>query len=872
MEQNTPNDNLKPSAPDAAPTGALLSKEQAKQLKKREQKADKPFGEFMPGLVRKLAKENEAHQRTRAQARSFIEIQYWGGRASYGAFRQEGGGYKWYPDQNNARLFPLNRFAQVINNLQAQAESSVTKLKVAATTEDEEKKGGAKWGDHFVGDIQERYYTSQFRQRDALFAKFSGESWRYNPWDKNAGAFERVPIPQQGQEQMGGSFMCQCGAEGSEEEASEAGGCPECGQPATMIPGQSVPVTSYQFEKRKTGEPVPVCVDPLEMTKERGRGVPQSRYVIRRRLVHVDDLEEAYEGIDIPTSADVKSPGLQVQRSLDDINPFGSVIAAGTSEGELGDYREYTQAWLQPRTYAKYTFEADCELKCGVTVPKGTRLGDLYPEGMYVALAGDTILDIQSEDGRALWVSYDYYTTTTDGKPVSDAAFLNESIQEAHSIGMDHILRDASGWGGYNKNLFDGDVPPGTPGYYVPMDLPVDGTVKPADVLTQFNGNSLSAHVPAMRQALIEDQQYVIMSFPETAGATSEGGQKTLGGYLSQLEQGTQGQKPMLANRAEADARCAEQWLHLAQKWMTGERGAKLEGQFGQAGWRWFKAADLPSDFKVSFEPDSFMPQTGQQKKARRGAFMEIATPIVQALQVMLPDDPLRPMLMNFLKGTAEDFGLSIEEDLGRQDTRRAQLKLEKFKAACEYVGDGGMTVAPDVIPDPATGQPVPNPQAGQPVPNPEALQAILNLVPYMPEIDGPGAKTQLDFFRSSVMALDDDQEENPLLAAVLVAEMQRLEQADVMHKQKQTAAMIAAQAPAMQAQAAQQQQQASSQAQGEAEGRQHERAVGAEEAAREEARRHSDLQEKEAERSHQSMMQDRQLRHESQLARMKQD
>jgi hypothetical protein len=62
-----------------------------------------------------------------------------------------------------------------------------------------------------------------------------------------------------------------------------------------------VPVTSYSFERKKTGSPVPVSVDPLEMTKERGsRGVQDSRFIMRRRLVHVDDLEEAYPNIEIP--------------------------------------------------------------------------------------------------------------------------------------------------------------------------------------------------------------------------------------------------------------------------------------------------------------------------------------------------------------------------------------------------------------------------------------------------------------------------------------------------------------------------------------------------------------------------------------------
>jgi hypothetical protein len=168
-------------------------------------------------------------------------------------------------------------------------------------------------------------------------------------------------------------------------------------------------------------------------------------------------------------------------------------------------------------------------------------------------------------------------------------------------------------------------------------------------------------------------------------------------------------------------------------------------------------------------------------------------------------------------------------------------------------------------------GQPVPNPQAGQPIPDPEALNAILNLVPYMPEIDGPGAKTQLDFFRSAVLALDDDAEENPLLVAVICAEMQRLKQADVMKGAEDTAMAIGKQGPAMQLQAAQQGQQQAAQVQGEQANAQREDQRRSEDAALEAQKREQDFGEKEAQRGHEASETDKQHRHEQSLAGMKQ-
>jgi hypothetical protein len=860
--QTAPDDSLKPSTPDAAPTGALLSREQARQIKPKEKKFDGDFKDWLEGLLKEIAKDGEAHQRAKAQLRAYNEIMYLGGRASFGRFVPMGQGWRWQPDQNNARLYPNNRFAFFVNNLKAQAESSVTKIRVEPTTEDEEKKGGAKFSDHLAEDGQKRLFTASFRQREWLYAMFSGEAYRLTRWEKEAGCLERVPVPQQAEEQVGGSFMCQCGAEGSEEEATEAGGCPECGQPATIIPGQSVPVTSYSFDRQKTGDFMTASVDPLEMKIERGRDVKTSRYIERRRSVHVDDLEEAYPGIEIPAASGEKSPVLQVKRSLDFLSAFGSSPTGG--EENDPKQREYVQDWLQPRTYANFVFDKPCELKCGVTIPAGVRLGQLYPSGMYVATVGGQVFDIQPEFGPDVWDRFEYYTTTCgDGKGVSDAAFLQESYQEAHSIRIDHALRDSLGWGAYNKNLFDGDVAPNTPGMYVPMDLPIDGSVPPRDAIDQFNGNSIQGHAIALPEDIANSMSYAITSFPETAGATSQSGQKTLGGYLSQLEQGTQGQRPMFANRAECDCSTVEKWLKNFQRYATGERYARLEGKFGQAEGRWFKASDVPVDYRVTFEQDSYMPQTGTQKRARRAAFQEAVAGILETLTQMTPEMPLYSMLIAFLKGTAEDFGVSIEEDIGQQDTRRAQLKLEKFKAACEYVGQGGMTVAPDVIPNPVTGQLVPNPQAGQPVPNPEALQAILNLVPYLPAVDGPGAKTQKDFLRSAILAMDDDQEENPLLVAVLVAEMGRLDGADVQTGQQQNAALLAKQAPQM---AMQQQQQA----QGEQANAQREDQHRAEDAQREAQGREHEFAAAEAQRGHESSMADAQMRHEQQLTMMK--
>lgn len=866
--QTAPNDSLKPTAPDAAPTGALLSKEQARQLKPKEKRFDGDFADWLKGLLQEIAKDGESHQRAKAQLRAYNEIMYLGGRSSFGEFRQEGGAFKWYPDQNNARLYPNNRFAFFVNNLKAQAESSVTKIRVEPTTEDEEKKGGAKFGDHLAEDGQKRLFTASFRQREWLYAMFSGEAYRLTRWEKDAGCYEQKPVEQKGDEQIGGSFMCQCGAEGSEEQAAEAGGCPECGRPVTMIPGQAEAVSEWSFERVKTGDFVTASVDPLEVKIERGRDVKTSRYIERRRLVHVDDLEEAYPGIEIPAASGEKSPGLQVRRSLDFLSAFGRSPTGG--EDNDVKQREYWQVWLQPRVYANFVFEKPCVLACGVEIPAGKRLGEIYPGGVYVAGTGTTVMDIQPEFGPDAWDRFEYYTTTTgDGKSVSDAAFLQEGYQEAHSVRIDHALRDSLGWGAYDKNIFDGDMPANRPGMYVPVDLP-DGK-RLGDVIEQFNGNTIQGHAIALPEDIASSMGYAITSFPETAGATSQSGQKTLGGYLSQLEQGTQGQRPMFANRAECDCSTIEKWLKNFQRFATGERYARLEGKFGQAEGRWFKASDIPVDYRVTFEQDSYMPQTGTQKRARRAAFQEAVAGTMETLTQMPPEHPLYSMLVAFLKGTAEDFGVSIEEDLGQQDTRRAQLKLEKFKAACEYVGEGGMTVAPDMIPDPATGQPVPNPQAGQPVPNPEALRAILNLVPYLPEVDGPGAKTQKDFLRSAILSMDDDQEENPLLVAVLVAEMRRLDGADVQVGQQQNAALLAKQAPQMQAEAAQAQQQQQAQAQGERQNAQREDQHRAEDRqAKADEREHSAMQ-REQEMGHESMIQDKALRGQAEVARMRQ-
>jgi hypothetical protein len=109
MKTDSPKDQLTTTKPDAAPTGALLPKQAADRLKPREQPIKDDADKFIVGLVQKLSKENESHQRLKAQMRSYIEIMYAGGKQSFGSFRQEGNGFKWYADQTPG-LYPNNRF------------------------------------------------------------------------------------------------------------------------------------------------------------------------------------------------------------------------------------------------------------------------------------------------------------------------------------------------------------------------------------------------------------------------------------------------------------------------------------------------------------------------------------------------------------------------------------------------------------------------------------------------------------------------------------------------------------------------------------------------------------------------------------------
>jgi hypothetical protein len=876
MSNHTPADTLTPSKPagESAPRGAMLPQMLNERVKPREKKSDKSADEFLVGLAKKIAAEGEGHQRQKAQLRDFCERIYAGGYGAYGKYNYQG---RWEQAASTSRLFPNSRFFFNANNLKSQAESALTRIDVTAKSGSEDKKGGAEFGGYIVEEGQGRLYTSHFRQTEWLRAMFHGEAYRYSRWDVRAeGCYERVPVQQPGEEQLSGSFMCAgCGAEGSEDEAAEAGGCPDCGKPATIIPGQSVPVTSYSFERKSTGNFVTCSVDPLEMKRERGKSLPESRFLERRRLVHISELEEAYPDIQIPAASDVKSPGLQVLRSLDTINPLGGTSYASEKPDE--DCREYVQVWFQPRAYADYTFDRDTKLGAGVTVPANTRLGDVFKSGLYLALCGDMILDGQDEDFRDHWTHFCYYTTTDgSGKGVIDGAFLGKSENELSSLLMEWAMRDAAGWGAYNSDLFDGDVPPGTPGHYVPVRLP-DG-VKVSDIVEQFTGNSIGAGVERLLAFMVESGSYSMGSFPETAGGTG-GDTKTYGGLLTQIEQGNSNQRPMLANKAECDRQTAYLWLKLCQKYMTGERYAQF-GRFGQAEGKWFKAADVLADFDLSFEKDSYMPQTAAQTRARESAFTEQAQPLVDALIALDPAHPMYSRIQGYLASLETTYGITIEQDTTKQDTRRAQIKLEKFKAACEYVGDGGMAVAPDFqidpqtgqpVIDPATNQPIPNPNAGQPVPDPEALNAILNLVPYKPEIDGPGAKVQLDFFRSAVLALDDDDEASPLLVEVICAEMQRLKQADVSTGAEQTAMQIGKQGPALAMQQQQQAQQQESQAEGEQMNAQREDQRRAEDTAVESQKREQDFGEKEAQRSHEAGLADAQMRHEQNLARMKQ-
>jgi hypothetical protein len=685
----------------------------------------------------------------------------------------------WRPQTNLKGLFTANMLAEKFNTLMSVVTRSNPKYKLTPTPggqEQEIKHGGAivaqRISDH---DMAEKFQQTA-RLREWFCRLMYGNSFRYGSFDKDAG--HKTQVPTMGQTQVDVPGMGLCPKCGMTAPANGEQSCPECGQPSEYFEGESfTDETQEGYEDSMSGDTRWWVVSPWEIglppnaRLSQDNGELQWDYIVWCQRVRKKRIAQAYEiGTNIE---DVKEIPFML-RAQERMERKGG----GDPRDHNSQFCTFRRYWFRPYMYYDWKITQDVTLADGTQVPRGTKMIEACPHGIYVARVGETILDVQPACIDDHWSQAHYYFNPQSpwGKGIDDAAELQRVINALYQIAVEHARRDSVGITTFNQNAgltvesFKG-------GNVVPMDVPLDN---PRGVLGQaalLQGTPMDNSVGGVIEMARNDQTAVTGASSVLSG-TNETLPSTATATQLLVQRATSILTPMFLVDVEQGKRTVTQNLKLRQKYQSMETFVPFTDENEHEQGRFFSASDIPKDFVVSVVDGSWMPSDLLDARAELENALALGN---VPLGIFNPDMPPH------VQQAALNIFTSLPPSLNTRqaDESVAHSRLQAIKEGVEHVKQ--MNISEEQWPT--------------------ALEALLNMpsVVVRPDVDNIGVQIEVAQTYAKGVLNDPQGDFDLLLIQAVEGFIQKLKEATVAQGQEQSAMSLLTQQPDAQAQIAMQ-------------------------------------------------------------------
>ncbi len=549
-----------------------------------------------------------------------------------------------------------------------------------ADTDDERAVGIARQGSLVYEHYARKFYTEAFLNTEAKLAQFCGNYARYFYYDALAkgGSYEQ-PQVENTQNQVPGAQQCiDCGAAGP-----PTGSCPQCGSPnVQQIPGTSLEsqsVTGYQ--NVQTGDLCCESVPFWELRFDLGRRLEDSPWLLRFRRVRVDELQQAYPEVNI-TRKPASETQTQIQDRLRRNAGTGQTSASYTrvDGGHKDNFVDFEQWWFDS-CMLDFQIEKDTELANGQTIPAGSSLKDIFPDGLYCAFVSgiEAPVDVRPECHRRFWVSGQFNPVPGRGlgDGIEDAIEPQRQHNMLGSLRYTHYRTTASPTIIVNGRMIQATGYIGKPGMthvVKPGNLPEDGNV--ASAVSVIPMPPLPGDFLQYQEALSGEMQIATKAvdfsnaLPGVDNRTATGA--TIGNNLAQSLH-----SPQLALRAEVDRASAYVILDLFKSFVPEERYLQIKGRYGTVEGVWLRAADLQEvSFDINVKGHSYMPKSEQDRQQD----------LTNALTLIGGVAGLQQAPRSLVQELAECYGVDFGDETLTAARRLAQIRLDQMKQAFPQV------------------------------------------------------------------------------------------------------------------------------------------------------------------------------------------
>ena len=557
-----------------------------------------------------------------------------------------------------------------------------------------------------------------------------------------------------------------CGSEETERlEEPEMGGM--------MLP---------EFEPEKKAENRYVNPDPIGLTFDlHAPDFKDSAFIIWKQIVIADLLKTQYPSVKIAEG--IEADELKYQYGQSTITPNQQRLDFFMGERNTKDVAEFCQAWFDPQLYGNVSFKNDIKLRSGITIPKGTKLKEVFKDGLYVAKNGETILDVWNEGKNDKWTVCPYVTRlgTLVGSGTSIAHDSQDIVNDLTNLKMASIMQDAFAKEFVNAQYLEPENIPNDPTERAVVTNLPDGARIVGNAIDRLPPSPLSSDAYAMDSTIQGVMQAQLGTFSSTASGMPDlkAAQQTYGG-MQLLRDITVGRYyPMLAVRSDSlDKEQAYQLLINDQKFMSAAQWKKVKGDYGAEAVQAFLEADLREELIISVTPESFMPEMPSQRLSKTMAFAEFIA------NAQLPLDS------ELASHVGEQFG--VPKSLAGAGVAQsiAHQQIDAFKEQAEAIVGQLGDIPSFNIEDPMVAQ----------------IAGVIVEAARMPVSSVMDNTAVLVDAMRDWWASDEGRASSNALKAAVILRVRELQQAQVMEAQINQAYAMAAQQPAMEAQSAEMQ------------------------------------------------------------------
>jgi len=703
------------------------------------------FHEFIKSRYADLQKEREDVWREIYAAAHLISLFCRGKQFVHrGRFNNGWRPYADLKDTGTDELRGINLTRFYIDNIVVKWVQSSADLIIRAAKDTDDAIMSARAGDIVIEHYEREWYTPTFRQREARLAILCGTYARRLYYCDDYSAKARRPVLGMVELAGGGTAFCpECEHAGTPDQF-EGGMCPACGGGMAQITETPpIQVESVRgIEEYSTGTIKCDSVPLYNLRYDLAESLEESSYLIYSRRVRNDVLMGQLHAIIKLGQSKSKDPGLDAATALQYAGPaVGGRSQSGVinkSEDEQQEYTDLTELWLQPEMYGDVKLDQPVKTVAGQEIPAGP-LSDSFPDGMCIMGADSmkTVLYVFNENHRDHWVSGQYHLDPISGAGdgLVDIIEIQRQFNLANSQIFAQIRAQATPAILFDKDLISGDKSAylGNPKMNVPVDLsrlPEQRHLSQA--IHQLTPGQIPGHMIEYTHTFLNNMFQLTAHTTDFSGGLPGVNNSTATGAKIGDALAQSLHSPQLQMLAEVNRRTALLALKLFKRYCPDETYLRVAGRDDAEQGMWLKGADLDTSVRVEIIPESWLPQSGFERRERLKEFITFFGN-VEGLETALARSP---KLVGDLIRMSD-----IEIDVADWDSamRLGRKRIEQMKKALPMAMELAQTIDPAVLESmTAMGA------------DPKLLFAnvLLNAIEPKPNIREMGLETQASYYQ----------------------------------------------------------------------------------------------------------------------------